>query len=229
MPVPAENMSLTYRIVMAVATPVIRWWGRLQVVGLPALPTSGPTVLIANHDSAWDPLVIGVAAGRRQVRALAKSSLWKVRPLGWVLDHMGQIPIHRGRGDLGALSAAVTALQQGRCIGVFPEGTVSRGRELRPHSGAGRLILAVPETQVVCASVTGAVDIVRFPRRPRIRVSFFPPTQGPPGPGESAVGLSRRLTADVREHAPHVIPGRRKKAAMYRRLAAQHADESSRR
>lgn len=218
---PPVRPSLTYRIVMAFATPIVRWWGRLDVVGLPVLPTSGPTVLFANHDSAWDPLVVGVAAGRRQVRALAKASLWKSRPMAWVLDRMGQIPIERGRGDLTALSTAVEQLEAGHCIGVFPEGTVSRGRPLRALSGAGRLVLAVPGTRVVAVTVTGSVDIVRFPRRPRIRVEFFEPPGGPPAPGESAVALTRRVMDEVRARAPYVVPGRARKAEHYRRLAAE--------
>lgn len=221
-----DKIPLTYRVVMAIASPIVRWWGRLEVVGEHLLPASGPTVLIANHDSAWDPLVLGVAAvRRRQLRALAKSSLWKARPVGWVLDHMGQIPIDRGRGDIQALSAAISQLRAGACIGIFPEGTVSRGRPLRPLSGAGRVVLAVPDTRVVCTAVTGAVDIVRFPKRPKIRVEFFEPTGGAPRDGESAIGLTRRTMADVRAAAPHAVPGRRKKAAEFRRLAleAPHA------
>lgn len=215
-------IPLTYRLVMALATPVVRWWGRLEVVGEQALPATGPTVLIANHDSAWDPLVLGVAAlRRRQLRALAKSSLWKARPVAWVLDRMGQIPIERGRGDLEALSAAIAALRAGACVGVFPEGTVSRGRPLRPLSGAGRVALAVPEATVICAAVSGSVDVVRFPKRPKIRVEFFAPSGGQPRSGESAISLARRTTADVRARAPHAVPGRSRKAAEYRRLAQE--------
>jgi 1-acyl-sn-glycerol-3-phosphate acyltransferase len=213
-----EKISLTYRAVMAIATPIVRWWGRLEVVGDGLLPPTGPVVLLANHDSAWDPVVIGVAAvRRRQVRALAKSSLWKARPVAWVLDRMGQIPIERGRGDLEALSAAIDQLRAGACIGVFPEGTVSRGKALRPLSGAGRVVLAAPGAVVVCTAVTGAVDVVRFPKRPRIRVEFFAPTGGQPPTDESAIALTRRAMADVRAIAPHAVPGRRKKAAKFRR------------
>jgi 1-acyl-sn-glycerol-3-phosphate acyltransferase len=217
--VATDRIPLTYRAVMALATPIVRWWGRLEVVGEQVLPASGPAVLIANHDSAWDPLVLGVAAlRRRQLRALAKSSLWKARPVAWVLDHMGQIPIDRGRGDLEAMSAAIDALAAGACIGIFPEGTVSRGLPLRPLSGAGRVALAVPGATIVCAAVSGSVDVVRFPKRPKIRVEFFEPTDGPPREGESAIGLARRTTADVRAVAPHAVPGRRKKAAGFRRV-----------
>jgi 1-acyl-sn-glycerol-3-phosphate acyltransferase len=205
---------------MALATPVVRWWGRLEVVGEQALPTDGPVVIIANHDSWWDPLVVGVAAMRRhrQVRALAKSSLWKIRAVGWVLDGMGQIPIDRGRGDVAALSAAIDQLRAGACIGVFPEGTVSRGRPMRALSGAGRLALAVPGARVVAVRVIGAVDIVRAPRRPRLRVEFFEPSGGQARPDETAVALTKRTMAEVRAGAPYAVPGRRKKAAEYRRL-----------
>ena len=203
------DASLTYRLVMALAAPIVRWWGRLEVVGLAKVPQSGPTVLMANHDSLWDPLVIGSATRRRQVRALAKASLWKFRPVAAVLDRMGQIPIERGRGDLAAMSAAVAQLEQGNCIGVFPEGTVSRGKALRALSGAGRLALAVPDVQVVAVCVTGSVDIARFPRRPRLRVEFFDPAGGPPRTEESAVALTKRVMAEVRERAPYVSNKRR--------------------
>jgi 1-acyl-sn-glycerol-3-phosphate acyltransferase len=203
------DASLTYRLVMALAAPIVRWWGRLEVVGLAKVPQSGPTVLMANHDSLWDPLVIGSATRRRQVRALAKASLWKFRPVALVLDRMGQIPIERGRGDLAAMSAAVAQLEQGNCIGVFPEGTVSRGKALRALSGAGRLALAVPDVQVVAVCVTGSVEIARFPRRPRLRVEFLDPAGGPPRSDESAVALTKRIMAEVRERAPYVSNKRR--------------------
>ena len=86
-----------YRIVMAVATPIVRWWGRLDVVGLHLLPKSGPTVLMVNHDSHWDPVVIGVAAPTRQLRALAKASLWK-NPVEDAPSWERRAPARRPRG-----------------------------------------------------------------------------------------------------------------------------------
>ena len=201
------RVPLVYRIVMWVATPIVRWWGRIEVVNPHLVPAQGATVIMANHDSQWDPVVIGIATGR-QIRALAKASLWKNKGVAWVLDHMGQIPIERGRGDSAALQAAIDQLAAGGCIGVFPEGTVSRGKQMRPLSGAGRLVLAVPGTHVVCAAVTGAVDIARFPHRPRIAVRFFEPAGGQVIEGESAVALTKRAMSEIRELAPWVAAGR---------------------
>jgi 1-acyl-sn-glycerol-3-phosphate acyltransferase len=199
---------------MAVCSPIVRRWGRLEVSGLEHLPESGPVLLAANHDSYWDPVAIGIAGlPRRQIRALAKSSLWKIRGLNKVLDGMGQIPIDRGVGDLHALDRAVGELRAGACIGVFPEGTRSLGRTLRARSGLGRLVGAVPEATIVCCSVQGTVDIPRFPRRPRVQVRFSAPEGGGLQPGESPVELSARLLEQVRRQAPIAAAGRKRKAA----------------
>ncbi len=207
---------------MAVLAPVIRWWGRLEVAGEEHLPTSGPTLIVGNHDSYWDPVAIGMAGRkRRQIRALAKSTLWKIKPLAPILNGMGQVPIERGKGDARALQAAIDTLRAGGCIGVFPEGTISRGKFLRARSGAGRLALEVPEARLVSVTVTGTVDIVRLPKRPRIRVEFFAPAEGGVRSGEDAAELSTRLTAEIRERAPIALPGRKRTAAKYRRAAAE--------
>jgi len=199
---------------MGVCSPIVRGWGRLEVEGLETLPVSGPVLLAGNHDSYWDPVAVGVAAlRRRQIRALAKSTLWKVRPLAPILDGMGQIAIERGAGDNGRFAVWRHAWRAGACIGVFPEGTRSLGRTLRARSGFGRLAAAVPEAEVVCVAVSGTVDIPRFPKRPRVRVRFFRPAGGGLAHGEEAAALAMRLLEEIRSHAPIAVAGRRSKAA----------------
>ena len=199
---PVRDLPI-YRLAMALVRPIVAWWGRLEVIGLDVLPLSGPTLVFVNHDSAWDPLVIGVAASpRRQIRALAISTLWRNRFLAWVLDGMGQIPVNRGAGDAHAMDLATSRLAAGECLGVFPEATVSLGRSMRARSGAGRLALAVPQARIVCAAATGVVDVAKFPTRPRIRVRFFEPESGQRVDGESAAELSKRVNDEIRRLAP---------------------------
>jgi 1-acyl-sn-glycerol-3-phosphate acyltransferase len=206
-----ERITPAYRAVMTLTTPAVRWWGRLEVSGLEAMPLDGPVLLAGNHDSYWDPIAVGIAGmPRRQIRALAKSSLWKP-VIGKVLDGMGQIPIDRGAGDQRALDAAIAELRAGACIGIFPEGTRSLGRELRPRSGIGRLAEAVPEAQIVSCTVTGTVDIPKFPTdRPRVKVEFFRPARGGLQLGESPGDFAARLTAEIRARAPIAITGRKR-------------------
>jgi 1-acyl-sn-glycerol-3-phosphate acyltransferase len=195
---------------MAACAPIVRWWGRLEVSGLEHLPESGPVLLAGNHDSYWDPVAVGIAGlPRRQIRAIAKSSMWKIRGLDRVLDGMGQIPIDRGAGDVRALDRAISELRAGACIGVFPEGTRSLGRELRARSGFGRLAAAVPEAQLVSCTVVGTTDITSFPKRPRIAVHFFRPAGGGLVNGEAPGELSARLLAEIRAQAPIVSAKRR--------------------
>jgi 1-acyl-sn-glycerol-3-phosphate acyltransferase len=204
------DLTRTYRIAMAVNLPVARW-ARLEVSGAETLPASGPLLVLGNHDSHWDPVMIGVAARhRRQIRALAKSTLWDVRGLAPVLDGMGQIPIVRGAGDKQALANAVEALRGGSCIGVFPEGTRSKGTVMRARSGVGRLALEVPEAHVSCVAVTGTTDLTGFPRRPRIKIRFFDPVGGQPRPDEDPADLSARLLAEIRAMAPPSLAYRKR-------------------
>jgi 1-acyl-sn-glycerol-3-phosphate acyltransferase len=212
-PVPTERISPTYRVAMTACAPMVRWWGRLEVEGLELLPQEGPVLLAGNHDSYWDPVSVGVAAlGRRQVRALAKSSMWKVKGLDRILDGMGQIPVERGAADSGAMDRAIAELRAGACIGVFPEGTRSLGRELRARSGLGRLAAAVPEAAIVCCSIQGTTDIPRFPARPHVRLRFFLPAGGGLQPGETPSELTVRLLEELRAEAPRVRAGRRRAA-----------------
>jgi 1-acyl-sn-glycerol-3-phosphate acyltransferase len=131
--------------------------------------------------------------------------------MGWVLDGMGQIPVNRGTGDVAAMSRAIEALREGKCIGIFPEATRSKGIELRARSGFGRLAQAVPEATIVLAAVTGTVDVPRFPKRPEVRVDFFRPRDAHVDPDEPPAALPTRLLAEIRERAPRVVPGRRPK------------------
>src|SRR5215212_5247615 len=195
---------------MTVNRPVARW-GRMQVEGLDAVPEQGPLLILGNHDSHWDPVMVGIAAfKRRQIRALAKSELWDVRGLGPVLNGMGQIPIIRGAGDADALAKAIETLRAGACIGVFPEGTRSRGKVLRARSGLGRLALEVPEAHVTLVAIEGTSDLTGFPRRPRLRVSFFDPASGQPSPGEEPGEVSARLLSEIRELVPPSISYRKR-------------------
>ena len=215
-----EPISPAYRGVMIASTPSVAWWGRLQVTGLELLPVEGPLLLVGDHDSYWDTVVTGIAAmPRRQIRALAKSSMWTNRLLGAVLTGMGQIPLQRGSGDSGALDPAIEELRKGACIGIYPEGTRSLGRALRARGGVGYMARAVPEATIVGVACNGTVAIPRFPRaRPDVRVEFFAFDRPAIAPEESPQQYSTRLLAQIRQRAPIEVAGRKRAAALVGRV-----------
>ena len=192
-----------YQTVRLILRP-LRWWVRLSVTGLEYLPRKGAALIVSNHDSWLDPLAIIEAMmwRERQLRFLAKHTLWKFGPLAWILDKADQIPIRRGQGDTAALEAAVEAIGRGEMIGVFPEGTLSRGTNLRARRGVSRLARACPGVPVILIAVTGGTDLKRFPMRPRVNVEFFEPAGGQPRPGEDDQELAQRLLDEIRARAP---------------------------
>jgi 1-acyl-sn-glycerol-3-phosphate acyltransferase len=215
-----EPITLAYRGVVTASWPGVVWWGRLRVTGVGLLPLEGPLLLVGDHDSYWDTVATGMAAmPRRQIRALAKSSMWNNRLLGVVLSGMGQIPIERGSGDPGALDRAIEELRRGACIGIYPEGTRSLGRVLRARSGIGYLAHAVPEARIIGVACNGTAAIPRFPReRPHVRVEFFEFDRAAIGPDESEQQYSTRLLAQLRQRAPIEVAGRKRAAALAGRV-----------
>ncbi|MGZ5311216.1 MAG: lysophospholipid acyltransferase family protein [Solirubrobacterales bacterium] len=200
---------MLYDIVAALMRPAA-WWARMRVEGLEVVPAEGPLLLVPNHDSQWDPVLAGLAVKpRRRLRFLARSGLFRIPGLGPLLRAIGQIPIRRGAGDAAALESAIAALRAGEAICIFPEGGLSWGERRRARSGVGRLALACPEAQVVLCVLEGTTELVRFPRRPRVKVTFLRPAAEAPQPGEEAPVLAARLLDEVRDRVAPVPAGRR--------------------
>jgi 1-acyl-sn-glycerol-3-phosphate acyltransferase len=204
---------VVYRLIARLLAPAA-WWGRLAIEGLERVPATGPLLVVPNHDSQMDPVIVGVALRRRRsLRFLARATLWKIRGLGPVLSAMNQIPIERGAGDRGALAKAEEALRGGEAVCMFPEGKLSLGERLRARSGVGWLARSCPEARVLLCAVGGTTDYVRFPRRPRVRIELFEPAGGQPRPDEEPGELAARLLEELRERVPPTAAGRKPRLA----------------
>lgn len=81
----------------------------------------GGTILAVNHRSNWDPLAIWATCPRK-LSYMAKSELFKFKPFGAILKILGVFPVHRGKGDIGAVKTALTILKQEKPMVIFPEG-----------------------------------------------------------------------------------------------------------
>jgi len=198
-----------YDLIAVILRPVA-WWGRLRVEGLECVPETGPLLVVPNHDSQWDPVLVGLAIKpRRRVRFLARANLWHVPGLGTALNALQQLPVTRGTGDSAALDRAVEALSAGDAVAIFPEGGLSWGEPVRARSGVGVLAGRCPAARVVLCAVEGTTDYVRWPRRPRVIVRFMTPASGQPRPGEDPTALAARLLQNLRDRVPVTPAGRR--------------------
>ena len=203
-----------YRLLVLLGVPLRRWC-RLQVNGHEVLPSPDePLLVVSNHDSMLDPLAIAdtmVRAGR-PVRFLAMARLWRHRPIAWVMKGTGQIPIRRGAADAAGLQAAIDALDAAEAVCIFPEGRLSRGAHVRAHSGVARLMQACPQTTVVLAAVSGGTDLIRFPRRPILKLELFAACSIPTAQSGTNAELAEALLRQIRERVPPVPSGRSPRA-----------------
>lgn len=137
------------------------------------IPADGGCLVVINHNSHLDPLTSAhfVYDHGRVPRFLAKSSLFSLPIVGAILDSAGQIPVERlTRNAVGAYDAAVQAVLDGRCVVVYPEGTLTRDPALWPmkgKSGAARIALATG-CPVIPVGQWGAQDVLApYAKTPR--------------------------------------------------------------
>jgi 1-acyl-sn-glycerol-3-phosphate acyltransferase len=113
---------------------------RLQVLQRPALPPTGPAILVCNHTSPMDPLFIQSMCTRPIVWMMARE-YYEMPGLHWIYKQIEAIPVARSGRDMAATRDALRALKNGRVLGIFPEGKIELTDELLPFQ-AGIALLA---------------------------------------------------------------------------------------
>jgi len=132
-----------YEVARLLTAPARRGLVRLDVVNPENLPTEGPAIVVANHLSFFDSVLLMFALPR-PVSVLGKAEYTDHRLTKWLFCGSGMIPIRRENpADLVRAFAQVgDVLERGEVVGMFPEGTRSRDGLLhRGHSGAAHLAL----------------------------------------------------------------------------------------
>jgi 1-acyl-sn-glycerol-3-phosphate acyltransferase len=118
-----------------------RHWHRLPPVEL-AIPDSGPAILVSNHISGLDPLLM-VSCSRRPLRFLIAREQYRRLGLRWLFEAIGCIPVDRERSPEKAMRAAFRALREGEVIALFPHGKIhlDSAPPRRLKAGAARLAM----------------------------------------------------------------------------------------
>lgn len=134
-------------IVLRLARMVVPLVASRHWAGQERIPRTGGVLVVANHISNFDPIVLGeylIWAGRWP-RYLGKSDIWRVPVLGWVARQCDQIPVYRNSERAkDSLIHARRALKQGKLVAMYPEGTITgdpEGWPMNPRTGAARIAL----------------------------------------------------------------------------------------
>ncbi len=129
------------RILQAVDVCFARIYHQVNVHSRCVLPKYGSAILVSNHISSLDPLLIQSVCPRLVTWMMAKEYFGNP-VLDWVFNTVGVIPVERSGRDLSSTRAAMRALHDGRVLGVFPEGKIESDQDLLPfHTGAAMMAI----------------------------------------------------------------------------------------
>ncbi len=186
--------SIYYWLVTGLASVASMLFYPARVIGRANVPRQGGFILASNHQSNIDPVLLPVVCPR-QMRFMAKDSLFKNPVLGALIRTGGGFPIKRGTADRGALAEFLRQLVLGYPVLIFPQGT--RGGE-KPQAGVG--FLAVKSNKpVLPVYIEGTEKVLpkgaSFPVRSAVRVVFGQPMAF--GPDEDPQAVAEKVMSAI--------------------------------
>lgn len=191
---------MVFRISRGIIRALLRLFCGFTVTGRQHEPRVGPVIVVSNHLSDLDPLVVG-AALRRPTRFMAKEELFTPPLSRWWVTACGAFPVRRGEPDRRAFRTALEILHGGGVLVMFPEGTRGRDRTLRPPEPGAAMLALRSGAPILPVAVLGT-DLV-FPRdarrlrRSRITVRIGPPIRTDGAAQRPGAHGSRRSREDV--------------------------------
>ena len=199
-----------YRFAVTVLRPLLMSLTRRSWTGAENLPRDRGFVAVSNHISHVDPFVFAHFLNDEGIvpHFLGKVEVFRIPLIGAVLRGAGQIPVYRETGQASdAYRAAVQAVQDGKCVGIYPEGTVTREPNLWPmrgKTGAARIALETG-CPVVPVAQWGAQEILGpYSHRPSVLPRHtMQVSAGPPVDLDALQG--RPVTADILAEATERI------------------------
>jgi len=151
---------MIYRLAKNLSAGYFTIFNRREIVGRENIPREGGLLVVSNHISNLDPPNVGSGLPRR-IHFMAKEELFQVPVLRWIIKDLGAFPVKRGAGDRQSIRTSIQLLEDGHCMGIFPEGTRSKSGQLEEaHSGAAFFALKT-QAQVIPTAVIGSYKLFR--------------------------------------------------------------------
>lgn len=196
--------SLLYNLARPVVGLLLKTILPVKYHGAERLRMEPPYILIANHLSMFDPVLMAVAVAKHQIRFIGKKELCKNRLAAWLFNHLNMIPVDRHNSDMEAMRACMRVTREGGILGIFPEGTRHHeGLMTELESGVG-LIALRSRVPIMPIYITGKVKLFR---RLHVYVGEEIPTEDLRAQGvnrETCELLLQRITQTYADmHAAH--------------------------
>ena len=159
-----------YQSVRFLVTAILKSYCRMSMSGRENIPATGPFVLAPVHRSIIDtPIASGCT--RRRMRFMGKDSMWKKKPFGWTLSALGAFPVTRGSADREAIMRAISVLEAGEPLVLFPEGERKSGPTVQPLRDGAAYVACKAGVPIVPVGIGGSERVLgkgmkfMFPRK----------------------------------------------------------------
>jgi 1-acyl-sn-glycerol-3-phosphate acyltransferase len=150
----------------------VQGYHSVEVIGPCQIPMNGPAIVVCNHVSSLDPMLLQWACPRLITWMMARE--YYVPGTRWLFDIIRIIPVERSKRDVAATRAAMRALEDGQVLGIFPEGRLAEGKTIGNFQTGVAMMALKTGVDVYPASVEGTMrdrgmlEAFLFPQRARV-------------------------------------------------------------
>ncbi len=175
---------------------------RLTVIGREHIPSEGACLVIANHASFLDPLLL-CTIFKRPIHYITYAFFYFHPLIHWFCRHVYCIPIKKEGYDVSAFKQALRLLKQGECVGIFPEGIRSETGTIGKGQPGSALLALKSSAQVLPIGIHGAYEALPkgswFPKARRITVMIGEPF------GLASQCPSDKKSAEIQDAATNIM------------------------
>lgn len=178
---------------------------RVEVSGRSNVPTDGPLIAVSNHLNNVDAVLLAIFVPR-PIHFLTKIEMFQIPVIGTLAEWYGGVPVHRGQADRAAIERTVALLRAGEVVGIFPEGTRGRTRQLQAPKPGLSLIAARSGASILPIGISGSENargLAMVWERPRIQIRIGEPFSLPVRRGR---GGHQAFTDQVMSRIARLLP-----------------------
>lgn len=132
---------------------------RARCWGVRNIPADGPVLFACNHQSFYDPILIGFGASKRHYYSLARHTLFDNKISKLFANWSNSIPVMQGAGDTKAMKKCIEVLKEGQALMLFPEGARTMTGEVEKFETGAMLIIKRAKPTVIPVAVEGVYDV----------------------------------------------------------------------
>lgn len=163
-----SEMRQTYRFAQAICRGAFDLFFSGRALGVNHVPQDGPVLLLSNHQSFLDPVLVALSVPR-ECCFMARDTLFKQPQFTHLITYLNAFPVKRGTADVGAIKESLRRLKRGEALVAFPEGTRTPDGSVGEMQPGAILLARKSAAPIVPVNIHGAFEIwPRTEKKPKL-------------------------------------------------------------